>query len=233
MESAAAHLVRAIAHVMRLHDERVADPGWAAALENIASWQARRLRQTYADLAAQTRYAEAIRFFETDLYGGGDFARRDADLARVVPMMVRLLPDRVIETIAQAMELNALAQELDRALIACLPNAAGTFSVAEYCAAYRRMNDRAGRERQIRLILAVGRALDSFVGSRLVRAALVMMREPARIADMMVLHEFLERGFRAFRRMHGADVFLATIVERETALMEAIFRGERAPFPQP
>jgi hypothetical protein len=131
------------------------------------------------------------------------------------------------------MTLNALAQELDRSLLAYLPNAAGSFSVAEYCAAYRSMNDRAGRARQIRLTLAVGRALDSFVGSRLIRAALVVMREPARIADMMVLHDFLERGFRAFRRMRGADVFLATIAERETALMETIFEGASAPFVQP
>ncbi len=40
---------------------------------------------TYADLAAQPRYADAIAFFLSDLYGGADFAQRDADLARVVP----------------------------------------------------------------------------------------------------------------------------------------------------
>jgi hypothetical protein len=50
---------------------------------------------------------------------------------------------------------------------------------------------------------------------------------------MGVLHEFLERGFAAFRKMNGAEVFLRTIVERETALMDAIFGGATAPFPEP
>ena len=57
-----------------------------------------------------------------------DFARRDADLARVVPIMVRMLPERVIATVARAMELNALSQELDRALLARLPRADGRFT---------------------------------------------------------------------------------------------------------
>ena len=50
---------------------------------------------------------------------------------------------------------------------------------------------------------------------------------------MAVLHDFLERGFEAFRRMKGAEEFLATIVGRETALMDSIFDGATAPFPDP
>ena len=34
-----------------------------------------------------------MRFFQTDLYGNRDFAQRDADLARIVPVMVRMLPE--------------------------------------------------------------------------------------------------------------------------------------------
>jgi hypothetical protein len=33
--------------------------------------------------------------------------------------------------------------------------------------------------------------------------------------------------------MQGADTFLATIDARETALMDAIFDGAMAPFPDP
>ena len=147
--------------------------------------------------------------------------------------MVRALPDRVIATMAVAMEMNALAQELDRALLAELPRADGRFSVAEYCVAYRRMNQRADRQRQIRLIAAVGTALDRFVRTPLIHAAIAMMRQPARLAGMSVLHDFIERGFFAFRKMGGAAEFLATIVSRETALMEAILAGATAPFPDP
>jgi hypothetical protein len=231
--SAQAALVRELGHVALLHEERRANPRLAHGLEKLATWQAMRLSRTYADLEAQPRYAEAVEFFEADLYGGADFSRRDADVARVVPILVRTLPERVIATIAQAMELNALSQELDRALLARLPDSGAAFSVADYCRAYRKMNNRAGRERQIALIGDIGAALDRFVRKPLLRTALAMMRRPARLAGMTVLHEFLERGFLAFRKMDGAAEFLTTIVSRETALMEAILAGDDAPFADP
>src|SRR5206468_7163 len=106
-------------------------------------------RNTYADLAADPRYAAAIAFFQNDLYGGADFSRRDADLARVVPKMVRVVPDRIISTVAHAIELNALSHELDRLLLAHLPQSDGSFSVAEYCQAYRSANEYTLRTHQL------------------------------------------------------------------------------------
>jgi hypothetical protein len=226
-------LIHELERVARLHAERRVDPTLTAALDRVAQWQAQRLRMTYDDLAQQPRYAGAIQFFQTDLYGGADFAQRDADLARVVPVMVRMLPARVIATIAHAMELNVLSQELDRALLARLPRSDGRFTVSEYCEAFRKMGQREGRERQIRLIVEIGTALDGYVTKPLIHAAMVMMRQPARLAGLAVLHDFLERGFDAFRRMGGAVEFLRTIAARETALLDAVYGGEVAPFPDP
>jgi hypothetical protein len=222
-----------LARVNRLNAHRSETPALAGALERLAAWQARRLRQTYADLAVQARYADAIQFFEKDLYGNPDFARRDADLARVVPVMVRMLPEKVIETVAHAVELNALSHELDASLLPCLPRSGVAFSVAEYCEAYRRMGRREDRERQITLIAEVGAALDAHVRKPLVGAALGMMRKPAQIAGFGLLHDFLDRGFTAFRNMRGAHDFLSVVVGRETSLMERIMLGDCAPFPDP
>ena len=65
------------------------------------------------------------------------------------------------------------------------------------------------------------------------RSALALMRAPARAAGLGELQAFLERGFNAFRTMRGADTFLATIATRENALVDAIFDGANAPFPEP
>ena len=130
-----ARLVRQLARMAQLHDERRANPALRRALQRLADWQASRMATTYADLAAQPRYADAIAFFLSDLYGGADFAQRDADLARVLPILTRMLPARVIETVAEATELNVLSHELDRGLLARLPSADGVFTVAQYCAA--------------------------------------------------------------------------------------------------
>ena len=231
--TAQATLVQELAHIARLQRERKANPILAGALQRIAEWQGRRLRMTYEDLAAQARYADAILFFQTDLYGNGDFAQRDADLARIVPVMVRVLPERVIATVAQAVELHALSQRLDRSLLARLPRADGQFSVAEYCDAYRRMGKRAERERQISLISEIGGGIAEFVRKPLLRTGLRMMRRPARLAGLSALHDFLERGFVAFQKMGNATEFLATIDTRERALMEELLTGESVPFPDP
>jgi hypothetical protein len=234
-EAAAAQtvLVRELDRAMRLHELRLADDDRVRALGRLASWQASRMAATYADLAAQPRYADAIAFFRSDLYGEGDFAQRDADLARVVPLMVRLLPARLITTLAQGTELNALSQELDQALLSRLPRGDGVFTVAEYCAAFREPSERAAREHQIALIGEVGAGLDLYVRRPFIEAGLSMMRQPARLAGLGALQDFLERGVRAFRKLQGASEFLATIDRRERAILDAIFHGDEAPFPEP
>jgi hypothetical protein len=233
--SSAAHaaLVRQLEHARALHAERAANPILDGAMQRLADWQSARLLQTYADLAAQPRYREAIGFFQSDLYGGEEMAKRDADLARVVPIMVALLPQRVIGTIAEAMELSVMSQELDRLLLGRLPRADAPFTVADYCRAYRRAGNLPARRRQIELIVTIGTALDRHVRQPLLRGALAMMRKPARMSGHSALHDFLERGFGAFRRMNGAAEFLSTIEARETALMESIVDGASDPFPDP
>ena len=230
--SAEERLVTQLQRVRRFHQARLDSPELAAALDRLALWQARRLDATYADLARDARYADAIAFFRTELYGPGDFSRRDADLARVVPVMVRMLPRGVVATVAHAVELNALSQGLDRALLEELGIDAA-LSVPAYCAAYRACANCRVRARQIALILDVGRALDRYVRKPLLRRTLTLMRRPARIAGLSALQGFLERGFESFAGMRGADHFLATIGARETALMDDIFGGNRAPFPDP
>lgn len=230
--SAETHLIRELEHAQRLHEARQASPRLAAALDRVASWQSRRLNATYADLVRDPRYAEAIRFFQSDLYGPGDYSRRDADLARVVPLMVRVLPEGVIAIIAKAIELSALSHELDRTLVAKLGEGS-PLSVASYCAAYRACDNRSERERQIALIVEVGAALDRYVHMPLLRSALAAMRRPARVAGVGALQEFLERGLLSFRGMNGAREFLAVIEARETAVMQAIFGGDDAPFAEP
>ena len=71
------------------------------------------------------------------------------------------------------------------------------------------------------------------VGKPLIRAALTMMRKPARLAGLAALQDFLERGFAAFAQMRGAGEFLATIRQRETAIHAAIAGGSDAPFSDP
>lgn len=227
------YLLRELARVQEHHRERAADPELARALAHLGTWQSRRLRKTYEDLERTPRYATAMTFFENDLYGGTDFAQRDADLARVVPAMKRVLPANIIATVAVAVELNALSQDLDREMVNELRSWEPASSVADYCAAYRRVGRYEQRECQVRLIGDVGMALDRLVRKPMVRSALTLMRKPAQLAGLSALQDFLERGFAAFAQLNGAAEFLKTIQRRETAIHAAIAGGDDAPFADP
>jgi hypothetical protein len=52
----------------------------------------------------------------------------------------------------------------------------------------------------------------------------------ARMAGFGAIHEFLSDGFRAFRRIGGASVFLELIDRRERVIMQRLFAGEPDPF---
>jgi len=197
-------------------------------LKELKRWQSTRLASTYADLAAEPRYEAATSFFLGDLYGPKDFSARDQAMQRIVPVMKRVLPATAVETAALAIELEALSEKLDHGLAAALPE--GPIDAESYAQAYRASSTRAERERQVALIVAVGQHLDSLVRKPLVFRTLKLMRQPARMAGLIDLQDFLERGFEAFREMDGADLFLETVRERESDILSRLFSGASLPF---
>lgn len=195
-------------------------------LKEFRGWQADRLADTYADFAAQPRYREATRFFLEDVYGPKDFTRRDDAVRRILPTMSRMLPRKAVETVRLAVDLQALTDELDQRVVAAL--APGKITAETYAEANRKAVAREERERQVDLIVAVGQRLDAIVHKPLVLSMLELMRQPARAAGLSDLQDFLERGFRAFRAMDGAEGFLAALRERETAILDEIYEVRRA-----
>jgi hypothetical protein len=197
-------------------------------LIELKAWQSARLASAYADLAAQPRYAAATSFFLDDLYGPKDFSGRDAAMLRIVPVMRKLLPESALETAALAIELEALSEALDQRVARALPD--GAIDAASYAQAYRAAGSPGERDRQIELILAVGARLDALVKKPLLGRTLKLMRQPARMAGLADLQDFLERGFGAFARMQGSRDFLATLQARESAIADTIFSGRVPAF---
>jgi hypothetical protein len=200
----------------------------------LRTFQARRLERTYSDLLASPRYGPAAAFFLSDLYGAKDVTARDESVARVVPMLVRFMPAAALDTIARAMELDALSERLDLALVAELrkldPSDGAAITDAAYAAAYRAAGTRADRERQIALTGEIGAALDRLAHKPLLGGALRMMEVPARSAGVGALHDFLARGLVAFRHMRGAEALLRVIGARERLINDRIYTGIPEPL---
>ena len=109
---------------------------------------------------------------------------------------------------ADAIELDALSEDLDAAMVAALGRRVTSLNAADYGRAYRKVGRRADRQRQIDLIQHLGHSLDRLTHQRFVATTLAIMRKPAKLAGLGDLHGFLERGFTAFRKMGNADEFL-------------------------
>ncbi len=209
------------------HQRSGADAEIARRLAALRAWQSRRLAASYADIRQQHRFAAACEFFLADLYGEGDFGDRDRAVERVVPIMMRLLPEGVLASLARAIELNALSQELDYGMAAALPGHcthADAITDVDYAAAYALSAERQARRRQLALLLVLGRELDRLVRKPMLSELLHLCRWPARMAGLGALQSFLERGFDAFGKLGGANVFLGTILLRERAFMHAVDR---------
>jgi len=226
---AARRLRERLVEVRRLRESARADPALERDRLAVRRWQNERLARTHSDLLASPRYAPAATFFLSDLYGMKDVSARDDGIARILPTMTRLLPATALDTVALALELDALSESLDQALARALRRGqpAGELAIDEtsYAEAYRTSAARSAREHQIALVGRIGAALDRLSRKPLLAGALAMMEAPARAAGLAALHDFLVRGFRAFHHMHGADEFLATIAARETELNASLFAG--------
>lgn len=217
----AAVILRSIEAVARERERRAADPALAARVVAVKAYQQTRFRSTHQALLASARHGPAARFFLDELYGPADFTRRDAQFARIVPALVQLFPQAIVDTVAALAELHALSEALDSVVAEALPTE--RVDPPAYVAAWRTAGARPARERQIDLALEIGHAIDRYTRTPMLALSLRMMRGPARAAGLSDLQAFLERGLDAFKAMRGADDFLAQVDRRERAFVVALF----------
>jgi hypothetical protein len=95
----------------------------------------------------------------------------------------------------------------------------GRWTADHYAQAYRAVGRAADRERQLQLVMSIGRSLDRLTRWPLIAGVLKMMKGPAERAGLSELHRFLHGGYTAFAHMRGAEDFLQRIVQEERRLM--------------
>lgn len=213
----------------KLVENQALDPQLAM----LRAWQAARLERTYADLLADARYAPAGRFFLSDIYAARDFSQRDQDLEHLHALLSRFIPEPMLVLLVDSIRLNRLSAELDQKLLRVLVEdlgAAGSISSEQYAEGYRRCDNYAERSTQIELLVGVIREVSEGAQLPLVNLTLQLARLPARRAGWLELHDFLSRGYLAFKEMGGSMLFADTIERRETRILERIFAGYEDPF---
>src|SRR5262245_56200113 len=153
-----ATIVARLADVRVLRLARDAQPQLRARVSAVKRFQHARFARDYATLLSDSRYGVAARFFLDELYGPEDFAARGAEFERVVPWMARPVPDEVMRTITDLIELHSLTEDLDQQMAAALVT--DNLDDRSYREAWQGVGRRADRERQLALLLSIGRELD-------------------------------------------------------------------------
>jgi hypothetical protein len=226
-------LGRRLACHQALHDTRREPRNTLRWLPILRHWQAQRLEHSFKDFLHDPQRHKAAMFFLTDLYGDHDFSRRDANVAKVLPMMQRLLPAAVLGTVADGIELGALTHALDLRMAEALQRIAPTrrkLDTALYARAYREVGHARLRVRQIDLIAGVGVGLTRAVRTPGVWMLLRLSRGPAKASGLGELQGFLERGFAAFSALGNGKTFVADIEAEERETARKLFAGDPDPF---
>ncbi len=220
--------LEAVAHLRRA--QRL-DAAFGQRVQALKAFQHQRFARTYRDLLQSVNHAAAARFFLDELYGPHDFTERDAQFARIVPALVRLFPRDIVATVRSLAELHALSERLDAEVAAAL--ASPSVDLPVYRAGWQAVGQAAARQRQIDLMLQIGRALVRFTRNPVLRHSLRLMRAPAKAAGLGALQHFLERGFDTFAGLREPEGFLSLIAEREQRISGWLFSAEPLENPPP
>ncbi len=198
--------------------------GLTDTIRKLQTWQTNRLLTTHDDLWNSKRFRPAMQFFADELYGPKDFSERDIELARVVPKMAKVLPEKGLQSLQTAIRLNSLSLELDIALANKLEG--GAINRNSYFECYRQSGSQSQREEQIQLLENLSFDLPKVVKTPGISVILRLSRKPAKIAGVETLHAFLENGFNSFKKIGDVNDFINPVINRERVMMNALFSAD-------
>lgn len=196
------------------------NPDLSLAKITLKRFQMDRLKETHADLLASVDTYKAANFFLNEIYSSKDLTQRDMDLGKIVPIMEKTFPQNTLETIAQAITLDALTETLDTTMAINLGN---NFTNEQYINTFKNYTTIEQRIQQINMVEAVGKSLCMLVKIPFLTTTLKVMRLPAKLANVYSLHEFLETGFTVFKETKNPEKFVETLISRERQILEQIF----------
>ena len=217
-------------HGVRTLQEVAEKAGLIPTIRTVQAWQCKRLLVSHQGMYQQKRFRPAVEFFINELYGPNDFSQRDQDIARIVPKMSKFLPEKALCSLASALHLNTLSFELDFDLAKELVDT--EINRDSYAKAYINCDNLANRQQQIDYIRTLGNDLADVVKMKGIASLLFISRKPAKMAGVLALHEFLEKGFKSFKNLGNVEDFIIPVVNKESEIMQQLANAN-APNPLP
>ncbi|MEL6868354.1 MAG: hypothetical protein AAFO81_01010 [Pseudomonadota bacterium] len=211
----------------QLHASYLRDADATRGYERFIELQLHYFLPRYDDLRASQAYSDAIDFVVNDLTGTR-IAARDRELEKVVPLMSRVLPTRALTALTTAMTLNERVLQININIAASLADklAAGEpISEHDYCMASREHATMSDFDALIAMTRTAGEHLARIVRLPMIGSLLKSMRLPAKLAGVLDLHEFLQRGLDTFLQLDDVPEFLDTMQARMHAIFSHVFEA--------
>lgn len=216
--SAARHLARASLQLSQ-------------AVTEVKKFQAQRFSATYQDLLASELFGQCASFFLEELYSERDYSKRDAQFAKVATAIEMTFPDAVIETTVKLAQLHSTTESLDLQMAQLWSNCKAIDPSIRYLDAWRQLDCRQRRLWQLETVLEIGQELGKLTRKRGLKLLLKMMQQPAKLAGLGNLQQFLESGFDHFAQLSknksALTQFLVTIQSREQDWINRLETMER------
>jgi len=207
-----------------VHEQYRSDEESLRQFRHFIKWQVAYLLPFFSEFESRPDTAAAVEFIVSDLMGSG-ISARDADVARIIPIMVRLLPDNALQALASAMELNARTLAINLANCRDLSERTDIskgISERDFCATFRSTTSLEECLELIDLTIVLGHTLKRLVRSRMLRMTLRTMHYPAHAAGFSAMQDFLEKGYTTFHAIDDVDYFLGQFAERITTVFTRI-----------
>ncbi len=188
--------------------------------------QSRRLRDTYADYAAQDVYRQVTDFFFDAIYSTRDKTRRDADFKSLYEYFNNKLGMEMIRALGRLVDLNELTGRLDELVTDQLMRLSRTpsFTHRHYEQAYRDCDNYDDRVIQIRRTVECMEFFHQVSQWRSMALMMKVVRLTARLKGAGELGDFLENGFNALRSVSDLSHFSQLVERREMERLDRIWR---------
>ena len=213
-----------------LHAEYASDPLLQTHYPEFIHWQLDYLLQFFEDMRKSPDEGAAVAFIVSDL-AGVEIDQRDRDFARVLPLMIRMLPDSVLSGAATAMRLNARVLEINLAICRSLAEANALqeeISEQEYGRACRKAASYEECMTLVQLTVELGQQLERVIHMPMIGPTLKAMRYPSRLAGFGALQAFLETGYRRFVALDNVDRFLVDIESHMQRIFTRVYKAPLA-----
>jgi hypothetical protein len=220
----------AVREVNELRQLAHSQPTLLKALSEVKQLQSRRFAGTYSDFLHKAPYRRAVEFFLSELYADKDYSQRDEQFSRISAGLEHFFPSPLLAAAVSLAQLHSLTERLDLEMAQLWLSDPATDEAVRYLRAWRLLNHRSDRLRQLMQVMELGRLLENITHTPGLQLVLRMMRGPASLAGMGDLQKFLEAGFNTFHAMSespdGAVFFLATIESRESHMITMLFDAD-------